>query len=730
MASKILLADDSITIQKVVNLTFADEGIDVITVSNGEMAERRLSEINPDLVLADIFMPGKNGYELCQFIKDTPPFQNIPVVLLVGAFEPFDQSEARRVKADGHLTKPFESRTLVETVRKLIQTSRSKAGSARQAPAKPSQPVRDTRPLGPEAEQHQDAFIDIAQLTGDRPEHAAPQNGSPMPAIAQEVPFPAAPSGTDHPEVDYHGLWEMGAATDTGAGANGGIVGEISFGIDLGDSSPVAETKQSELVSQGFEISPSEAVQSESQPLGSGFEFGFAEVSNAAQSDSPSAQITKAPEPEPISIPFAQTNGASEQVNGFAVPSTFSATGPDNVLDFKQVEAPEAPEPANEAAFELSAAPLITSGEQEPAVEPPAVDGKYFDLINQDSSASAVPPSAAETSEKIENLSVGSPEISESGFDLAEAVVIAEPSPLPADEEPLGDLLSQDKEPAAPGEETAFAIAEEAITVDVRPASGESLRMVLPPARDGELTGAWAELDADHKVEVPPQASHEGGAGILIGAGDTPTNSDSAAQVSPERSFDFSESGAVISPFDPRELRADEPTEPTIIPSFRNELPQAPVEEFTSSLLWSEEMHPAAPATDGVTTEPQVQVPAPAVGHIEPEQPTVSASSASNSFLQEPGDQALPEVIELAAHAHRVQDSATQVDEVAAEPKPQAASVPGLAELPHEAIEEIVRRVVREMSDAVVRELAWEILPDCVERVVEKLSRESLAKKL
>ncbi|HEU4391355.1 MAG TPA: response regulator, partial [Blastocatellia bacterium] len=124
MAHRILLADDSITIQKVVNLTFADEGIEVVAVSNGEMAERRLTEINPDLVLADIFMPGKNGYELCQYIKGNPHFRHVPVVLLVGAFEPFDQAEARRVQADAHLTKPFESRTLVETVRRLIESSR------------------------------------------------------------------------------------------------------------------------------------------------------------------------------------------------------------------------------------------------------------------------------------------------------------------------------------------------------------------------------------------------------------------------------------------------------------------------------------------------------------------------------------------------------------------------------------------------------------------------------
>ena len=135
MASKILLADDSITIQKVVNLTFADEGIEVVAVSNGDLAERRLADVKPDLVLADIFMPGKNGYELCETIKENPQFCNVPVVLLVGAFEPFDQNEARRVKADAHLTKPFESRTLVETVRRLINASSRTSGPPAPQPA-------------------------------------------------------------------------------------------------------------------------------------------------------------------------------------------------------------------------------------------------------------------------------------------------------------------------------------------------------------------------------------------------------------------------------------------------------------------------------------------------------------------------------------------------------------------------------------------------------------------
>src|SRR5262245_1478736 len=116
----ILLADDSITIQKIVNLTFSGEGIDVVTVGNGEAAVKKIHELHPSLVLADIFMPRKNGYEVCDYIKNEPSLATTPVILLVGAFEPFDSSEAARVKADGHLTKPFEIKVLISAVNSLI----------------------------------------------------------------------------------------------------------------------------------------------------------------------------------------------------------------------------------------------------------------------------------------------------------------------------------------------------------------------------------------------------------------------------------------------------------------------------------------------------------------------------------------------------------------------------------------------------------------------------------
>jgi CheY-like chemotaxis protein len=118
---KLLLADDSITIQKVVDLTFADEGVSVVCVDNGREAIEWLQQFTPDIVLADVFMPQVSGYEVCRYIKQSEKLKHIPVMLLVGSFEPFDEEEARRVGANETLTKPFQSiRRLIDRVGHLV----------------------------------------------------------------------------------------------------------------------------------------------------------------------------------------------------------------------------------------------------------------------------------------------------------------------------------------------------------------------------------------------------------------------------------------------------------------------------------------------------------------------------------------------------------------------------------------------------------------------------------
>jgi len=105
--AKILVADDNSNIQKMVGLALKDQGIDVVAVGNGEAAVRKISDIKPDLVLADVFMPVRNGYEVCRYVKEDSALSHIPVILLVGAFDPLDEQEAQRAGADGVLKKPF-----------------------------------------------------------------------------------------------------------------------------------------------------------------------------------------------------------------------------------------------------------------------------------------------------------------------------------------------------------------------------------------------------------------------------------------------------------------------------------------------------------------------------------------------------------------------------------------------------------------------------------------------
>jgi CheY-like chemotaxis protein len=121
VGNKILLVDESVTVQKIITLAFSDEGVDVVTLDNGNEAIARLQYLRPALVLADVSTPGKNGYEVCDFIKHHESLSDIPVVLLVPAFETYNEERARQVGADLHLTKPFQSiRSLVATVKQLI----------------------------------------------------------------------------------------------------------------------------------------------------------------------------------------------------------------------------------------------------------------------------------------------------------------------------------------------------------------------------------------------------------------------------------------------------------------------------------------------------------------------------------------------------------------------------------------------------------------------------------
>jgi len=153
MKRRILLADDSVTIQKVIELTFMDEDYEVRAVSNGDDAVRLLPEMEPELVIADVHMPGANGYEVCRRSKELRP--DVPVLLLVGTFEPFDEAQARAAGADSHLKKPFDSQELLQRVEELIAAKPAAAGPTPTGvadwaqPAPPPPAAAPTAPAAP-----------------------------------------------------------------------------------------------------------------------------------------------------------------------------------------------------------------------------------------------------------------------------------------------------------------------------------------------------------------------------------------------------------------------------------------------------------------------------------------------------------------------------------------------------------------------------------------------------
>ena len=198
MPNTLLLADDSVTIQRVIELTFADEDVQVIAVSDGDQAIERLQAAPPDIVLADIGMPGKNGYEVAQFVRQTPRLSHIPVVLLTGAFEPVDQARANEAGCDGVLAKPFEPQLVISRVKELLGRNQASGAPAAAPAAKnpwpPSAPPAASNAAAP-PQQLDDYF--------DRLDAAFSSFNAPAPAPAAAAPVAPQPAAASAEEIDW-----------------------------------------------------------------------------------------------------------------------------------------------------------------------------------------------------------------------------------------------------------------------------------------------------------------------------------------------------------------------------------------------------------------------------------------------------------------------------------------------------------------------------------------------
>ena len=200
MPHKLLLADDSVTIQRVIELTFADEDVDVLAVGDGKKAIESIQSDRPDIVLADVGMPERDGYEVAEFVKRNPQLANIPVLLLTGAFEPIDESRARAVGCDGVLVKPFEPQMVINRVKDLLAGRRSGGlWGAKPAPTAPERapgpPEKETssQPAPPAATSTTSASLEEYFDRLDAA-FASVEAATEARATASAIPSPAAPA--------------------------------------------------------------------------------------------------------------------------------------------------------------------------------------------------------------------------------------------------------------------------------------------------------------------------------------------------------------------------------------------------------------------------------------------------------------------------------------------------------------------------------------------------------
>ena len=126
MSIKLLVADDSITIQKVIGIIFGGGEYSLTIVDNGKSAVDKAREINPDILLIDVLMPGMSGYEVSEAVRSIPALADKPILLLTGSFEPFDEEKAKKCGADDFIAKPFESQQIISKVKELLELGKSR----------------------------------------------------------------------------------------------------------------------------------------------------------------------------------------------------------------------------------------------------------------------------------------------------------------------------------------------------------------------------------------------------------------------------------------------------------------------------------------------------------------------------------------------------------------------------------------------------------------------------
>ncbi|HET8774796.1 MAG TPA: response regulator [Thermoanaerobaculia bacterium] len=465
MPKRILLADDSITIQKVVELTFSDGDYEVTAVNNGARAIQKLGEMRPDIILSDIIMPEKNGYEVCEYVKSHPEYRNIPVVLLTGTFEPFDPDRAEKAGCDAVVTKPFESQSLIHKVEELIAGASATPASTTAALAEP-EPVAEPEfvpPPEPPPSPWMDDVPDEPELSpspfttsgGSFPTppeaytHSSDIFGAPpAPEATTEMPFEAPPSDVPFagetrafPRMSFDELAqtppppppapEPSPWDEQDLGGETRAFGKMSFDDLQSMQQPLRPEEPSFADPFGAPPEP-EAFSSETRAIPS---INFDELQQMANTTPEPSLPAPEPEPEPEPLPAAPEpspwDEQPEEGPLFGGAGETRAFPQVSFADFQQPAPAPEPEPQAE----------VSPWDEQPAF---AGETRAFEKMSFDDLQSMQP--------------VPEPEPEPLPEPLAESV--AEAAPWEAPEEPAWSLPDTEPEPIdEPQEPESFATA-------------------------------------------------------------------------------------------------------------------------------------------------------------------------------------------------------------------------------------------------------------------------------
>lgn len=269
MGSRVLLADDSVTIQKVVGIIFANEGYELTVVASGDAALVKARETRPDVMLIDALMPGKNGYEVCREIRQDPVLAHTAILLMTGTFEAVDDEKNRQSGADDFITKPFESQALIDVTNRLIALTAERAAAPKVAAAAPA-PAAELAPLVPPAAQQ----VDDIWATGfdEEPAVAAPAPEADMFAMVPEEPAAVKASVDD----DLWGAFDMDSVEGTPAAApSAGISSSPAMSDDIfsfDSTAPIAAADEEFILDEVAIDEPMAAPVFAAPPTSTGFE--------------------------------------------------------------------------------------------------------------------------------------------------------------------------------------------------------------------------------------------------------------------------------------------------------------------------------------------------------------------------------------------------------------------------------------------------------------------------